>query len=270
MERLISMNIFKFEFKYLYKQIIIWTISLSSIFIIFSAMFPAYHDNKDAVAQMFATYPPEVLKALGIDINIIFSFNGFYSFILTYILLLAVIMSLYLSISVFAREKKNKTSDFLLVKPISRQKIFLTKLAASGLSLIIINLLYLMISLTMFDFLNGINKNDFLLIFSSLFIVEIIFFAMGIFLSIMLPKIKNIGNITTGVGFIFFIIGMVAGILDQEWLNYLTPFKYFDSSYILKHHALDSKYIILSIVIISYLLSFSYISYLKRDIDQVS
>lgn len=265
------MNIFKFEFKSLYKQVIIWAFSLCSVFVLFAAMYPTYSKNEASVSKVFSSYPPDILKALGIDIKSIFSFNGFYSFILTYLLLTAVIMSVYFSLSVFGRERKNKTSDFLFTNPVTRSEIFFSKLFASFLAVLLINLIYLIVSLIMFNNFSNANAKleDFLLITLSMFIVEAIFFSLGMFLSVYLKKIKNIGGIANSVGFMFFVISMVSSIIDEKWLYYVTPFKYFNPTYIMQHHALELKYVLLSIALIIGLGITTYFRYIKRDVESV-
>lgn len=119
------MNIFKFELKTNIKGIIVWSISIICIVCLFASMFTIYTGAKEQVFSILKTYPPQTLNIIGIDdLTSIFTYNGFFAFSLTYVLLAASIMNVYFGINIFAREKITKTSDFLYTKPKKKNKSF--------------------------------------------------------------------------------------------------------------------------------------------------
>jgi ABC-2 type transport system permease protein len=231
-------------------------------------MFTIYTSAKEQIFEILKTYPPQTLSVIGIDdLSSIFTYNGFFAFSLTYILLATSIMSIYFGINIFAREKITKTSDFLFTKPKKRTKIFTQKLLSCFTALIIVNIFLFISAYYMFlIYGKGSNINTYLLMMFSIFFVEIIFLSLGIFIANLAKKIKNPGGIAIITVFSFFIVNMLQNILKEDKLKYINPFGYFDYQYIIKNNAYDIKFLLLSILISLILLLLSYVAFLKKDI----
>lgn len=265
------MSVFKFELRSIYKQAIIWAISLCAIFFAFSFLFPVYKSAATEITKVLAAYPKAFVVALGIDLTNLFSLNGFFAFYSTYILLTASIMALNFGITIFSREKKTKTSDFLLTKPISRTRIFVEKCAAGAVCLLAVNALFVGFLQLMYMSMDhaGASNLVFMLITLSIVIIEFVMYSLGIVLAITMRKIKSPSSIATSVGFGFFIISMMYGIIGENWLRYLTPLKYFDLNYVMVHQSYEISWLILSVAVFALALTYSCIAYIKQDIPSV-
>ena len=107
------------------------------------------------------------------------------------------------------------------------------------------------------------------MISATLFFIQLIFLALGVIISVMVPKIKSVLPVSLGTVFTFFFISMFGAAIGDNNLRYITPFKYFDSAYIIKNAAYETSFIILEVVIIIIAIVASYIIYNKKDIDAV-
>lgn len=264
------MNILTFELKSMFKTLIIWTISIMIVVTLLSFMYSMYSSSADDAKTIFENFPEQARAAFGLDINTIFTYNGFYVFTSLYTLLAGAIMSLYFGIAVFAREKITKTSDFLHSKPTTRSKIYGIKFLAGLINVLIVNVFFYITELILFQYRSqGANFYTFILITNGIIFTELLFYFIGTFLGIFLKKIRNLAGLSTITAFIFFIITMLKGIVDEDKLEYLSPFSYFNGGYILANNSYHAKFVILSIILSAVLIISSYIVYTKKDIHSV-
>jgi ABC-2 type transport system permease protein len=93
-----------------------------------------------------------------------------------------------------------------------------------------------------------------------------IFAALGFIVAVIVPKIKSVLPVSLSIVFSFYIIGIVAATLDLKELYYLSPFKYFDSMYILQHMQYEASYVIVAASFIVASVVAGYIVYSRKDI----
>ena len=265
------MNLFLHELKYYRKSTIVWTISLSAITIMFLAMFPGLTNSATDVKKLFEGYPLALRNAIGISLDTITTLLGFYSFTFLYITLCGAIQAMNLGTSIISKEVRAKTADFLLTKPVSRIQIMTAKLLAALASLVITDLIYFIVASMMASVITSkaFSMKIFIMISATLFFIQLIFLALGVIISVMVPKIKSVLPVSLGTVFTFFFISMFGAAIGDNNLRYITPFKYFDSAYIIKNAAYETSFIILEVVIIIIAIVASYIIYNKKDIDAV-
>ena len=265
------MNLFLHELKYYRKSTIVWTISLSAITIMFLAMFPGLTNSATDVKKLFEGYPLALRNAIGISLDTITTLLGFYSFTFLYITLCGAIQAMNLGTSIISKEVQGKTADFLLTKPVSRIQIMTAKLLAALASLVITDLIYFIVASMMASVITSkaFSMKIFIMISATLFFIQLIFLALGVIISVMVPKIKSVLPVSLGTVFTFFFISMFGAAIGDNNLRYITPFKYFDSAYIIKNAAYETSFIILEVVIIIIAIVASYIIYNKKDIDAV-
>lgn len=224
------MNVFKFEFKREYKTTILWGLLLSVLLFVFMSFFPAFEKEAIAFKQVLDNFPQEMLQAVGLDVETLFTFEGFLSYVYMYVMLALSIYGMTLAIKTFGREKINHSSDFVLSKPISRIKLFLMKLS-SNLILILVLFVILFITLKLFSE-NYFNQTVFNL-FGSGFLILLFFYGLGALLSQVFNKLRNPIGISTAIVFSFYIIMMMSRILENDLLKSLTPFGILDQNDIL-------------------------------------
>jgi ABC-2 type transport system permease protein len=265
------MNIFKFEIKNVLRQAILWAITLCLVLFSFSLLYPAFSAGKQELTKVLSGYPPAFAAAFGLNLTLIFSFNGFYSFILMYINLTVAIMALYFGIMIFSREKRTKTSDFLLSKPIGRNQIFFEKFIAAFLTVLFVDFLLTALTVSIFftSDTGGASYGDFMLMVIGVVILSYFFLSVGILIAHLMPKVKSPSGIAVSCGFIFFIITMVQGIVQEDFMKYLSPMKYFVGDNVTINHSYDPVFLTISIIVILGSIVFSYFNFIRKDIHSV-
>ena len=264
------MNMFLHELKAYRKSTIIWTCSLAAVVILFLSMFPAFSRDAAEVKKILEGFPEVVRKAFGISSDIT-SILSFYSYIFLYIILCGAIQAMNLGTSIISKEVREKTADFLLTKPVTRSEIITAKLLAVFTSLAITNVIYLIVSSSMALAVKveAFSMKIFLMISITLFFVQLIFMAIGVIVSVILPKVKSVISISLGTVFGFFIINMFGSVIGEEAIRYITPFKYYDTAYIMKNGSYEASFMILEIILIIVAITASYRIYMKKDIHAV-
>ncbi|WP_088041363.1 ABC transporter permease subunit [Bacillus sp. EAC] len=265
------MNIFLHELKAYRKSTIIWTCSLIAIVIFFLSLFPSISKDYMDFAKIIKGYPEGVRKALGLEIESFGTILGFYSYLFLYVSLCGAIQAMILGTSIVSKETREKTADFLLSKPVTRTKILSAKLFSGIVCLLITNVFYLAAANIMASQVTTVDYSFklFFLISSTLFIIQLIFFSIGIIVSIIFTKIKSVLSVSLATVFGFFVIGMVISTDGNSAKRYLSPFKYFDTKYIIEHSKYEYSYLFTAIVIIAISIVASYLIYSKKDIHAV-
>jgi len=265
------MNMFLHELKAYRKSTITWTFTLVGLIILLLSMFPAISEEAETFKKLMEGFPEGIRLALGLAVENIGSILGFYSYIFLYVSLFGAIQAMILGVSILSKEVREKTADFLLTKPVTRTQIVTSKLMAAFTSLLITNVFYLGAATMMVSLVETkeYSTKIFLLLSLTLFFLQLIFLALGIIVSIAVPKIKSVLSISLGTVFAFFIIGALVSTTGDDALRYLTPFKYFDFAYIMQNSSYESSFMMVGIAFIVIAITASYLIYSKRDIHAV-
>jgi ABC-2 type transport system permease protein len=188
------------------------------------------------------------------------------------VVLTGAVQAMNLGTSLISKEDAGKTADFLLTKPVTRARVLTAKLLAALASLGITDFFYLIAAgvSARAASTEPFSMKVFMMISLTLFFVQLMFLALGILVSVILPKIKSVIAVSLPVVFAFFIIGVIGSILDNEASRYVTPFKYYDPVYIVKHGAYEGRFIVIEIIFIIAAVSASYVIFAKKDIRAAS
>lgn len=265
------MNMFLHELKTYRKSTLIWTVSVILLVGFFMSLFPAISHDADQFKKLLEGYPSAVRKAIGVSIGSITSLLGFYSYCFLYVVLCGSIQAMNLGIGIIAKEVQDKTADFLFTKPVTRTTVMTAKLLAALSSLLITNVIYLVAAgLISYNVSNkSLDIKNFLLISLTAFYIEIMFMALGVIIAVIARKIKSVLPLSLSIVFGFFILSMFGSVIGEKTVRYLTPFQYYETSYILKHGHYENAFIIIEVIFVILAIAASYLIYTKKDIHAV-
>ena len=254
------------------KSTLLWAVALSLLAILFLSIFPLFHNDINAAKKVLDGLPPAVRAGLGISLKNFFTIFGFFGYVFTYVTLAGAIQATNLGVGALSREDSGKTADFLLTKPISRNTIVTAKLLASVCSLVFTNLVFVVVAFVTAKAVSAeaFSSRTFLLVAASLFLIQLAFMALGALLSVVIPKIKSVIAVTLPVVFVFFIISTFGSIIGSDWLSYVTPFKFYDATYIINHSGYDMKFVVIEAAFIIVAIAATYILYNTKDIRAAS
>ncbi len=265
------MNMFLHELKAYRKSTVIWTLSLVALVVLFLSMFPSFSKDAEEFKSLLEGFPVELRKAIGLSVDSIATLIGFFSYAFLYLKLAGAIQAMNLGTSILSKETREKTEDFLLTKPVTRAQVVTSKLLAALVSLVITNIVFIAATFVMASIVaeDEFNKEALFLIAISLLFLQLMFLALGIVVSAIFPRIKSVISVSLGTVFGFFMLGMISSTTEDEALRYLTPFNYFDSSYITQNAGYETSFLITAVIFIIAAIVASYYLYSKKDVHSV-
>jgi ABC-2 type transport system permease protein len=263
------MNIFKREMKANRKALIIW--SLGVIFMVLSGMgkYSSLEGTGQSMNALMADMPKSLQAIMGTGSLDISKPIGYYGMLFLYLAVMAAIHASMLGANIIAKEERDKTIEFLLVKPISRSRMMTSKLLAVLVNIIIFNLVTFATSVGMLKKYGGEDTTgDITILMIGMFFLQLIFMAAGASIASIYKKSKKATSLATGILLFTFILSIAIDMNDKlDVLKYFTPFKYFDAKIILLEGGLDGMYLGLSASIILILIISTYVFYQKRDMN---
>lgn len=247
---------------------VIWILALCGVLLMYIALYPTFSGDAEVTKKIFESVPPAIKTALKIDVDTLLSFLGFFAFTFTNITLMAAIHAMHTGVSILSRETRSKTTDFLLSKPRSRTSIFVQKYCA-GLFVVLVT--WGVMTAAVFGFAKAFGAGDFsigrfALLMLALFIIQLWFFACGMFAAQIMRRLRSTIPVTLAVVFGFFMVGMLGAILGDEKLRYLSPFQFFDYVDIVAGKGYEPVYGIVAAVSFAAMLAVTYLLYVKRDV----
>ncbi len=265
------MNIYMHELRAYRNSTIIWSISLAAIVVLFMSMFPTFSRDIEDFTKLMEGFPEAVRQALGLEIESLGTILGFYSYAFLYLTLCGAIQAMNVGTSIVSKEVREKTADFLLTKPVTRASIMTAKIGAAVTSLLITNVVFITTASLMASMVKTepYSVEKFLLISITLLLIQLIFLAIGIIISVVVPRIKSVLTVSLGTVFAFFIIGMLASTSGDRAKRYASPFQYYDRAYIIEHSRYEASFILVGLGIIVVAITASYVIYTRRDIHGV-
>lgn len=264
------MNIFIREMKANSKSLIIWCIAM--IFVVVSGMakFSAIGTSGASGNQLMSQLPESIKVLFGLGTFDLSKVSGYYGVLFVYILLMATIHGATLGANIISKEERDKTTEFLLAKPVSRNRIITEKILASLVNIVLLNIVTLACSLVLLKFYNTGEAitNGILMLMIEMFILQILFFSIGTAMSAVMKKANSATSYVTSLLVLTYLISVIIDINGKiDNLKFLTPFKYFDSKKLLYGSGFDPRFLTLSILIVVIALGSTYIFYKKRDLN---
>lgn len=265
------MNIFINELRLNGKAAFTWIVSISAFIFMFMAVYPAFSSDVENTRKLFEGFPEPVRKALGLMLDNFFTVLGFYTYIFMYVTLSGAIQAMHLGLSALSKETRDKTADFLMTKPVSRKRIMTAKLLAVLAIIVATNLVCTLAAAAALRLAgsDGYDTSAFIMITATLFFIQLIFAAMGVLISMLVPKIKSVLPVALGTVFGFFILNMFDSVVGKEEIRYLTPFKYYDLNLVIREGTYETQFLVITAVFVAVAVAVSYIIYGKRDVHAV-
>jgi len=266
------MNMYLHELKSLRKSALIWAVSMVAVAVLYFSVYSGMVKDAEAFRNLLAGYPASIRAMLGVSLDSITSILGFYSMIFSFVAVCGAIQATNYGLSTLSKESRERTADFLLVKPVSRVSIVSAKLSAVFTMLLATDVLYYAgASLTV----NIVKTADysvklFFMVSLTLLFIQLMFFALGVFISVFFKKLKNVLPISLGLVFGLYILGAVLVTDNNDTARFISPFQYFRIPYILSNASYEVPYLIAGVVIVAVTIVASYIIYVKKDIHAVN
>ena len=264
------MNLFSREIKAYRKSLFFWSIGMIALVGSGMAKFATYSGGGQSMNELIAQFPKSIQTIFGLtgfDLN---TASGYFGVLFAYIALMATVHAVLLGADIISKEERDRTSEFLFVKPISRLKVISSKLLAGLSNLIVLNLVTLFSSIYFINYFgHGVSMNsDVYVLMAGLFFLQLLFFFVGTVMVALIKRPKTSASLATSVLLVTFILTYLININEHlDGLKYLTPFKYFDAKNIMTDGTLNPGYVVLSLGLIVAMVFVTYRAYNRRDLS---
>jgi ABC-2 type transport system permease protein len=228
-------------------------------------------ENQSQFMGLFNLFPQGMFEFKGIsNFDDLFSVLGYYAANNTvYMQLFGSIYAIVLASNILLKEEYNKTADYLLSWPLTRNEIFRTKCTVLVLNIIILNLI---VALTGFLSIELVRTGPYsieayvILSFYTL-LLNLFFGFAGLFLSMLLKRARPITTLCIGIVlFMYFIFTLSKITPDVEKLGYISPYRYVDTNVLQRDYGLNLWYILYFTGLSAILLIAAFLRYRKKDI----
>jgi ABC-2 type transport system permease protein len=170
---------------------------------------------------------------------------------------------------ILAKEERDKTADFLFVKPIRRHQVITRKLLAALINLVVFNLVTFVISaISVAKYNNGDSLTlSVFFVTSALFLLQLLFLGLGLLFGALARNAKAAASTVSFVILGSFILKVVIDLYDKiEPLQFLSPFMYFSAESLMFDHQIDAGYSVLALGLALVGAIGSYYFFQKRDL----
>jgi ABC-2 type transport system permease protein len=262
------MNIFTRELKANLKSLLIWGIIVILFVMVGISKFSAYADNPEMLA-ILDDMPTAMLSAFNLKAFNLTTVTGFFGVMFSYYALLLSIAATMWGSDIISKEERDKTVEFSLTLPVTRSRLVTAKTLAALVNCIGLLLITWGASLAgaaKYQPDSGFYKFLFLCMLA-LFLRQLIFLAIGIFLGCAMKQYKRASSLAVSLLLGTYFLSIVIGLnKNLDFLKYFSPFKYFDAVSMLHESRIDVTFVGLSAAIILASMAGAYLTYARRDL----
>jgi ABC-2 type transport system permease protein len=262
------LNIFFRELKANLKSLLIWSGVMLLLIFIGSVKFSAYFGDPSMLAMLDAM-PKALLDAMSLRAFNLTTLSGFYGLMFIYYALMGAIAAAMWASDSISKEERDKTVEFSLVLPVTRSRVITAKALAVVVNCIVFVLVTWVGSILAAQSYKPDQAfyNFLVLEMKAMFIIELVFLAVGLMLGCVMKQYKLSGSTAVGIILVAYFLSVMSGMQQNlDFLRYFTPFKYFDAALLFRDGRMDGTYLVLSVIIIFVCVGVAYLVYNRRDL----
>lgn len=226
------LKLVKFQLNNRKNYILGWSIGVFAMMFLYMILFESM---KDLGQVKFEAMPKEVLEFMGVDsLAVMTDWINYYGMIFSLFTLVVSFFAATFAGSLLYNEEKTKSIEFLNALPVSRLEIFLSKILTSFVAVMVVSLA-MDVSALLCGFING---GETFVVYDALTIMKIsgfvpfFFMALALFVGGLTTYVAT-GLVASGGVIIFYMLGYLGSLLENELLMNFSPFKVFEASHAL-------------------------------------
>ena len=210
------MNIFFRELKANLKSLLIWSAVLVLLIVISAAKFSAFAGDESMLA-ILDTMPKAMMDAFSMRAFNLTTLIGFYGLMFIFFGLMGAMAAAMWGSDIISKEERNKTVEFSLVLPVSRSKVITAKALAALVNCIVYVLITWGISLVAVTKFNPDQAfKDFLALeMQAMFVIELIFLALGLLLGCAMKQYKRSGSTAVAIILTAYFVSVFSGLQEK-------------------------------------------------------
>lgn len=260
-------NMLKSELRRALPSWIAYTLSMIVVSGLFVGMFNLLQADLASLELLMDNLPKEFRILFGIEGIDMSQAQGFYGFLMNYVVLVGAVFGMKLGVGLLSEEPRRKAQDFLLTRPVTRRAIVSSKIAAALVMVVLQNLLLYAVGwLLLKNFAGGsVDMGVHALLSFSVLWTQLFFIGVGLPIAALARRIRAVTPVALGVVFFFFIIELVNESLRETALDFATPFAWFRGSDILRVEQYNPVFLTMDLALFALLTLAAVVIYDHRD-----
>lgn len=264
------MNVFFQELKKRRKSQIGWAVGVIVFMLLSVVKFDTLAGDAAASEALLKQFPASIQAIFGMTGLNLTTLSGYFGVLFIYLLVMLSIHAGMLGSGVLADEERDRTTEFLLVKPRSRSSIVTQKLLAG---IVYLALLWLVVAgttwvatITLAN--TGEFMSDFWHFMLALGIVQLTVYVLGSFAAALTKNPKVPARFVAATVFVSYLLfALVKLAPNLEVLKYFSLFCYFDAVNIINGGSLQPVSFAVYGVLFTIGLAGTYVFYGRRDVS---
>ena len=122
------------------------------------------------------------------------------------------------------------------------------------------------VSLNMYRGERTVETKPLLLLLLSVVVFQLFFLTVGVLISLLVKRVRSVTPFSMALAFGMYVLSAFGGMIGDDKLEIITPFKHFEPNYIISNAAYDVPLVLMSVSVIAICVAGSYLLYTKRDI----
>lgn len=260
------MTLFRHEMKSNRVSLLIWCGVLNAMTLLTMLLYPSFKGQMGSLSSIFSMMGP-FSAALGLDVLDFNSAIGFYGIETgTMLSIGGTMFAAFTGIALLSKEEGGHTAEFLLTQPISRARVAAQKLLALGCLLILFNAISAGLGALCFAAIGEpLPAGPFLLFHLAQLLLHIEIGCVCFCLSAFARRTQV--GLGLGIALLLYFLSLIINIVDAvDFLRYITPFSYAESSRILTKGSLDGTLLAVGGGVTAAAVALAFIHYQRKDI----
>lgn len=249
--------------------LLFWSLGVIAYLLAAMSKFQGYSRSGTSITEIFNSLPAGLRTYFGVNALDLQTAGGFFAGIaILYLSVMLGVHAVLLGSGIISKEETERTIEFLLTKPVSRNRVLFTKLLAALTIIVTLNIITLVSSvITVAAFNEGPSINgDIVFLMPSIFFIQLFFLIIGASFAAIMRRPKRAGMFSAAVLMATYIISAFVDVTDKfGFLKYTTPYQYFDPKTIFSEGRYNLTYITITLAIVTILLVVSRFAYKNRD-----
>jgi len=264
------MLLIRTEFKRTFRSFLLWAVIIIGLSILMLSLYPAFEDSFGDIADYLDMFPPAFLEVFGLgegglDMANPYGWYGTEGYL--FVVLIGGSYAGILGASILSKEEDDKTIEFLLSKPISRNQILLGKAVVVLINLLLLNgCLFIVLSAT-FSFITEYEFVTVLMLCLGPLFLQAIFASIAMAISIFVTKSRMVISCSLGLVIGLYFLEVIATLTDQlNFLKYLSPYEYVNAVSLVNDHTIEPLYLLIGMGMIFVSGFITWYFYNRKDI----
>lgn len=264
-----TLSLFVFYFRRELTAAMLWATGIA-LYNFFSVYLFRTYGTQTSIAEVYQSLPEFWRNILGKSYITVNSLEGW--MVTQFFALLPIFLGVYTAIissSLFAKEFENRSIEILLVQPLKRSDLFVSKTILIYIILILIIGVNLCVTFLTYKILGmeNVSTEKIFLLFKASSLFMFMLASLSILISVFFDNQKLVVGIFLGITIGLFLMNSILVTLDAlHGLQKLNPFYYFDGSVILTDISIDPAAISYWTIGGLVFFSVSLIYFIKRDV----